>query len=189
MFSIISSWSVVSRCVLCRQMSWRQIFHTSCVVLLVQLLCLEAVPISLDKTKVNQPEDKASEPSPSVVRVGEGSRTKQAQWRNMAGRAALTAMKKAVICVSCMSSHQLYQLAKIFSYIIYWILKYTDWTEGLLDDAWASMHVMHTTTTYYIISCNRTLDSTMTVISGKSLIFWKKTSISERSSITQIWRT
>uniref|UniRef100_A0A8C7SHM7 Nucleobindin 2a n=1 Tax=Oncorhynchus mykiss TaxID=8022 RepID=A0A8C7SHM7_ONCMY len=39
-------------------MSWRQIFHTSCVVLLVQLLCLEAVPISLDKTKVNQPEDK-----------------------------------------------------------------------------------------------------------------------------------
>ncbi|CDQ64831.1 unnamed protein product [Oncorhynchus mykiss] len=47
-------------------MSWRQIFHTSCVVLLVQLLCLEAVPISLDKTKVNQPEDKASEPSPSV---------------------------------------------------------------------------------------------------------------------------
>ncbi|XP_029495365.1 nucleobindin-2-like isoform X2 [Oncorhynchus nerka] len=49
-----------------RQMSWRQIFHTSCVVLLVQLLCLEAVPISLDKTKVNQPEDKASEPSPSV---------------------------------------------------------------------------------------------------------------------------
>uniref|UniRef100_A0A8L0DVW2 Nucleobindin 2a n=1 Tax=Oncorhynchus mykiss TaxID=8022 RepID=A0A8L0DVW2_ONCMY len=46
-------------------MSWRQIFHTSCVVLLVQLLCLEAVPISLDKTKVNQPEDKASEPSPS----------------------------------------------------------------------------------------------------------------------------
>uniref|UniRef100_A0A4W5LB90 Nucleobindin 2a n=1 Tax=Hucho hucho TaxID=62062 RepID=A0A4W5LB90_9TELE len=58
--------SVVLRCVLCLQMSWSQIFHTSCLVLLVQLLCLEAVPISLDKTKVNQPEDKASEPPPSV---------------------------------------------------------------------------------------------------------------------------
>lgn len=47
-------------------MSWSQVFHTSCLVLLVHLLCLEAVPISLDKTKVNQPEDKASEPPPSV---------------------------------------------------------------------------------------------------------------------------
>lgn len=108
---------VVSRCVLCRQMSWRRIFHTSCLVHLVQLLCLEAVPISLDKTKVNQPEDKASEPPPSVVRDGEGSHTKQAQWRNMAGRAALTAMKKAVICATSTSSDQLYQLCSLTSFI------------------------------------------------------------------------
>ncbi|CAB1339280.1 unnamed protein product [Coregonus sp. 'balchen'] len=48
-------------------MSCSRVFHTSCLALLVQLLCLEAVPISVDKTKVNQPEDKASEPPPSVM--------------------------------------------------------------------------------------------------------------------------
>ncbi|KAK6294414.1 hypothetical protein J4Q44_G00352440 [Coregonus suidteri] len=49
-----------------QKMSCSRVFHTSCLALLVQLLCLEAVPISVDKTKVNQPEDKASEPPPSV---------------------------------------------------------------------------------------------------------------------------
>ncbi|KAF7648624.1 hypothetical protein LDENG_00153930 [Lucifuga dentata] len=36
------------------------------VLLLVQLLCVEAVPISIDKTKVREPEQKAEEPPASV---------------------------------------------------------------------------------------------------------------------------
>lgn len=38
------------------------------LLLLVQLLCLEAVPISIDKTKVKEPEKKPEEPPASVVR-------------------------------------------------------------------------------------------------------------------------
>ncbi|KAJ7994995.1 hypothetical protein DPEC_G00255310 [Dallia pectoralis] len=49
-----------------QKMSWSWIINTRCLVLLVHLLCFEAVPISLDKTKVTQPEDKPSEPPLSV---------------------------------------------------------------------------------------------------------------------------
>ncbi|KAL1007371.1 hypothetical protein UPYG_G00085820 [Umbra pygmaea] len=48
------------------KMSWKWVLHTSCLAFLVQLLCLDAVPISVDKTKVNQPEDKSSEPQQNV---------------------------------------------------------------------------------------------------------------------------
>lgn len=40
---------------------------TGWVLLLVQLLCLEAVPISVDKTKVKVPEKTPEEPPASVV--------------------------------------------------------------------------------------------------------------------------
>lgn len=36
-------------------------------MLLIQLLCLESVPISIDKTKVKEPEPKAEESPASVV--------------------------------------------------------------------------------------------------------------------------
>lgn len=50
------------------KMCWSQALLTSWVLLLVQLLNVEAVPISLDKTKVKEPEKTAEEPPASVVR-------------------------------------------------------------------------------------------------------------------------
>ncbi|XP_010888805.2 nucleobindin-2a [Esox lucius] len=47
-------------------MSWSRVLQTRCLLLLVHLLCFEGVPISVDKTKVNQLEDKTSEPPQSV---------------------------------------------------------------------------------------------------------------------------
>lgn len=41
---------------------------TGWILLLVQLLCLEAVPISIDKTKVKETEKTPEEPPASVVR-------------------------------------------------------------------------------------------------------------------------
>lgn len=41
------------------------------LLLLAQLLCLDAVPISIDKTKVKQPEKQPEEPPASVVCVTE----------------------------------------------------------------------------------------------------------------------
>lgn len=49
-------------------MCWTRALITGWILLLVQLLCLEAVPISIDKTKVNQPEKTPEEPPASVVR-------------------------------------------------------------------------------------------------------------------------
>uniref|UniRef100_A0A8C9YT71 Nucleobindin 2a n=1 Tax=Sander lucioperca TaxID=283035 RepID=A0A8C9YT71_SANLU len=48
------------------QMCWSRALLTGWVLLLVQLLCFEAVPISMDKTKVQEPEKKIEEPPPSV---------------------------------------------------------------------------------------------------------------------------
>ncbi|XP_071387990.1 nucleobindin-2a [Centroberyx affinis] len=48
------------------KMCWSRALLTSWLVLLIQLLCVEAVPISLDKTKVKEPEPKAEEPPASV---------------------------------------------------------------------------------------------------------------------------
>ncbi len=50
------------------QMCWSRALLTSWTLLLVQLLCLEAVPISIDKTKVKEPEKTPEEPPASVVR-------------------------------------------------------------------------------------------------------------------------
>lgn len=50
------------------QMCWSRALLTSWVLLLVHLLFLEAVPISIDKTKVKQPETKTEEPPASAVR-------------------------------------------------------------------------------------------------------------------------
>uniref|UniRef100_A0A3Q1C0T5 EF-hand domain-containing protein n=1 Tax=Amphiprion ocellaris TaxID=80972 RepID=A0A3Q1C0T5_AMPOC len=47
-------------------MYWSRAFHTGWVLLLFQLMCLEAVPISMDKTKVKEPEKKPEEPPASV---------------------------------------------------------------------------------------------------------------------------
>lgn len=49
-------------------MCWSQALVTGWVLLLVQLLCLEAVPISMDKTKVKEAEKTPEEPPASVVR-------------------------------------------------------------------------------------------------------------------------
>ncbi|XP_078103937.1 nucleobindin-2a [Sander vitreus] len=48
------------------KMCWSRALLTGWVLLLVQLLCFEAVPISMDKTKVQEPEKKIEEPPPSV---------------------------------------------------------------------------------------------------------------------------
>lgn len=51
------------------QMYWsRALLAGWALLLLVQLLCLEAVPISIDKTKVKEPEKTPEEPPASVVR-------------------------------------------------------------------------------------------------------------------------
>lgn len=50
-------------------MCWTRALVTGGILLLVQLLCLEAVPISIDKTKVKQPEKKPEEAPASVVRM------------------------------------------------------------------------------------------------------------------------
>uniref|UniRef100_A0A7N8YA89 Nucleobindin 2a n=1 Tax=Mastacembelus armatus TaxID=205130 RepID=A0A7N8YA89_9TELE len=50
-------------------MCWRRALLAGCVLLVVQLLCLEAVPISIDKTKVKEPE-KTPEESPASVDTG-----------------------------------------------------------------------------------------------------------------------
>uniref|UniRef100_UPI003AAB5993 nucleobindin-2-like isoform X2 n=1 Tax=Centroberyx gerrardi TaxID=166262 RepID=UPI003AAB5993 len=47
------------------KMCWSRALLTSWLVLLIQLLCVEAVPISMDKTKVKEPEPKAEEPPAS----------------------------------------------------------------------------------------------------------------------------
>ena len=49
-------------------MCWSRALLTGWVLLLVQLLCLEAVPISMDKTKVREEEKKPEEIPASVVR-------------------------------------------------------------------------------------------------------------------------
>ncbi|TNN86654.1 Nucleobindin-2 [Liparis tanakae] len=49
-----------------RGMCWSRALHTGWLLLLVQLLCSEAVPISMDKTKVQEPEKKPEEPPASV---------------------------------------------------------------------------------------------------------------------------
>lgn len=50
-------------------MCWSRALLTGWVLLLVQLLCLEAVPISIDKTKVREEaEIKTEEVPASVVR-------------------------------------------------------------------------------------------------------------------------
>ena len=51
------------------QMCGSRTAFTSWLVLLVQLLCLEAVPISMDKTKIEDTEPKAEEAPASVVRT------------------------------------------------------------------------------------------------------------------------
>lgn len=51
------------------KMSWSRAFLTCWVLLLVQPLCLDAVPISIDKTKVKEPE-KAPEEPPANVDTG-----------------------------------------------------------------------------------------------------------------------
>lgn len=50
-------------------MCWIRTPFTVWILLLVQLLCSEAVPISIDKTKVEQPEKEAEKPPASVVRT------------------------------------------------------------------------------------------------------------------------
>lgn len=50
-------------------MCWTRALITGWILLLVQLLCLEAVPISMDKTKVKEPEKTPEEPPASVVRI------------------------------------------------------------------------------------------------------------------------
>lgn len=50
-------------------MCWSQTFLTVGILLLVQLLCSEAVPISIDKTKVKEPEQTPENPPASVVRT------------------------------------------------------------------------------------------------------------------------
>uniref|UniRef100_A0A8D3BJ16 Nucleobindin 2a n=1 Tax=Scophthalmus maximus TaxID=52904 RepID=A0A8D3BJ16_SCOMX len=47
-------------------MCWSRTLRTSWVLLLLQLLCSEAVPISMDKTKVQEPESQPEEPPASV---------------------------------------------------------------------------------------------------------------------------
>lgn len=49
-------------------MCWSRALISCWTLLLVQLLCLEAVPISMDKTKVKEPEKTPEEPPASVVR-------------------------------------------------------------------------------------------------------------------------
>lgn len=50
-------------------MFWIRTPSTVWILLLVQLLYLEAVPISIDKTKVKQPEKEPEKPPASVVRM------------------------------------------------------------------------------------------------------------------------
>lgn len=50
-------------------MWWTRALITGWMLLLVQLLCLEAVPISVDKTKVKEPEKTPEEPPASVVSI------------------------------------------------------------------------------------------------------------------------
>lgn len=50
-------------------MRWTRTLFTSWILLLIQLLCLEAVPISVDKTKVKKQEQKPEELPASVVRI------------------------------------------------------------------------------------------------------------------------
>lgn len=52
----------------CFQMCCGRVLLTSWVLVLAQLRCVEPVPISMDKTKVKEPEQKAEEPPASVVR-------------------------------------------------------------------------------------------------------------------------
>uniref|UniRef100_A0AAQ4QE05 Nucleobindin 2a n=1 Tax=Gasterosteus aculeatus aculeatus TaxID=481459 RepID=A0AAQ4QE05_GASAC len=47
-------------------MCWSRALHAGWLLLLVQFLCLEAVPISMDKTKVLEPEKKTEEAPASV---------------------------------------------------------------------------------------------------------------------------
>ncbi|XP_040921256.1 nucleobindin-2a isoform X2 [Toxotes jaculatrix] len=48
------------------KMCWSRALLTGWILLLVQLLCSEAVPIGIDKTKVKEPEKKIEEPPASV---------------------------------------------------------------------------------------------------------------------------
>uniref|UniRef100_A0AAQ4P1J7 Nucleobindin 2a n=1 Tax=Gasterosteus aculeatus aculeatus TaxID=481459 RepID=A0AAQ4P1J7_GASAC len=48
------------------KMCWSRALHAGWLLLLVQFLCLEAVPISMDKTKVLEPEKKTEEAPASV---------------------------------------------------------------------------------------------------------------------------
>lgn len=50
------------------QMCWNRALVTGLALVLVQMLCLEGVPISIDKTKVKEPEKTPEEPPASVVR-------------------------------------------------------------------------------------------------------------------------
>lgn len=50
-------------------MCWTRALITGWILLLVQLPCVEAVPISMDKTKVKEPEKTPEEPPASVVRI------------------------------------------------------------------------------------------------------------------------
>lgn len=50
------------------QMCWSRALVTGLALVLVQMLCLEGVPISIDKTKVKEPEKTPEEPPASVVR-------------------------------------------------------------------------------------------------------------------------
>ena len=65
----LSADSVFSVAVMYFQMCGSRTAFTSWLVLLVQLLCLEAVPISMDKTKIEDTEPKAEEAPASVVRT------------------------------------------------------------------------------------------------------------------------
>lgn len=49
-------------------MCWSRALVTGLALVLVQMLCLEGVPISIDKTKVKEPEKTPEEPPASVVR-------------------------------------------------------------------------------------------------------------------------
>ena len=65
----VSADIVFSVAVMFFQMCRSRTALTSWLILLVQLLCLEAVPISMDKTKLEDTEPKAEEAPASVVRT------------------------------------------------------------------------------------------------------------------------
>lgn len=56
-------------------MCWTRALVPGGILLLAQLLCLDAVPISIDKTKVKQPEKQPEEAPASVVSTHRMCRT------------------------------------------------------------------------------------------------------------------